>query len=253
MEDRVAGGLTLVAYYEGRPDVLTSLIRQIQAAAAALTGTLQARPLDSVHATLIALDGATAAPETDAPDPQPWEPTEHDAANLVKLCLHLQRTLDARQMNIRFGFDDRDHGLRSQGRSLHERGFTVKDDNLLLIGWPVLHGRPTGEIDQIRRGCERFGFRHKHYVHPGCVDPDLYLVLGRVDARAVGSAAIAAFETEIRRGLADHPSVVPLRASDLTIVRYTDRSLARDRSAGLRLTEITPSLEPAQLLKLLGG
>lgn len=248
------GGMTLVAYYGERPDILSSLIRSVQRAASQLTETFLPRPLNAVHATLIALDDASESEEEQGR--QPAAMTERDANRLLQLGRYLQGTLAARRISVQFGgFEDREYGMRSQGLKLYERSFSVKNGNLVLIGWPVVQGRPSSEIDRLRRECEQFGFRHKHFTSAECSDPDLYLVLGRIPRSSkLPSGAVTRFEAEIRHELSRQARVVPLGASDLAIVRYQDRSLPLNYGTRrLPLAEITPSTRSALLFKMLGS
>jgi hypothetical protein len=195
--------LTVVAFYGPKPDVLSTLIAAAQEVLGAEAGSaFRPRPVDDVHATILGLEDAPGcAGEVGA-----------------FLAAELRRAPLAVQFG---GFSPDETGLRSRGRTLHERS-VVLDGSAVVIGWPVEHGRPTARLGELRRECARFGVVHKYHRGTTALDPDVYMVIGTlaadVDAEAVRAAVLAT------------PTSVRLTAADVSFVRYTDPALPRASS-----------------------
>lgn len=200
---------TVVAWYGALPDALGRLVGDVQARAAATLGeAFVARDPGQVHATLIGLERA--------PDPFDPEP----------LAAHLCAML-AQPRTVRFGgFTPSDRRLLSRGATLHDRGFFVSGDKVVLVGWPWAAAGPRADLADIRAGCAAFGVTHRY----GADDPDAYLVVGDV-APGVPPASVSSLETSVRRELAASATHVPLSAADLALVTYANPALPRESTS----------------------
>jgi hypothetical protein len=192
---------TVVAWYATLPDALARLVASVQDRAAAYLGAaFTARDPEQVHATLIGLERASG----------PFDPRP--------LAAHLRAVL-ARPLTIQFGgFAPADRRMTSRGRPLHERGFTVRDGRVVLMGWPVDGDVPGPAIADVRDGCAAFGVTHRYGR-----DPDVYLVVGDV----TGAEPADGLEATVRGELAAAAVRAPLSADDLCLVTYTDPALPR--------------------------
>jgi hypothetical protein len=201
----LVSGATVVAWYGDKPPGLAGLIGRLQRACGA---GFAARPVAEVHATIIGLGGAAAG---------------HRDVDGVRR--HLAAGF-AEPMEIQFGgFARADRRLLSWGQTLHERSLGLRGNHLVLIGWPVTP-EPSSRLAEIRRGCERFGFRHKYHRGPEDLDPDAYLVLGEL--------APPASEGLVERLRDEHLATavrLPLTVGDLSLVEYTDARLPAATSA----------------------
>ncbi|GAB7047196.1 hypothetical protein JCM9534A_23220 [Catenuloplanes indicus JCM 9534] len=199
-----------MAFYGPKPKPLETLIARVQGLAASHLPGFRPRPMPEVHATLLGLE-----------DPA-------RAADLPLLLRHLTAALHRPGMSVQFGgFADREYPISSRDRGLHERSFLVSDANVVLIGWPVdgRSGEPTPALDDLRRSCQAFGFRHRYHLCPGDTDPDCYLVVGRTPGGSA-PAHVTVAETAIRNELAASPPTrISLTTADVRLVRYSDTTL----------------------------
>ncbi|MDH6136709.1 hypothetical protein P3T37_006140 [Kitasatospora sp. MAA4] len=220
---------TVVAFYGAKDDALLSIILEIQRAAGEEFGAdFTPRTADEVHATLIGLGDILKTPNGKG------TPSERRPVDLVA---YICSFFSNHQITAQFGgFKNDSHALRSRGRSLHERSLVIDDDALVIIGWPLREpaagADPSDVLDGVRAQCQRFGFRHK-YHGSNTVDPDLYMVLGRLARHEGRSDAqrVQSFERNTRKLLAEiRPALVTMDAERLSVVFYSDRSLPSSSS-----------------------
>jgi hypothetical protein len=206
--------------------------------AARLGASYLPRPLATTHSTLIGLEALG-----------PLEPSEglrarlRDTrhADLGGFAGHLRRALHEAPVTVQFGgFPDRDLGLSSRGRRLHERSLVADRDQVVLIGWPVdAAGHPGPVLDRLRRDAGRFGFEHRYPLSETAIDPDAHVVVGEL-VDGVPADELSAALAAARAALAGRPRRVPLRWDDLTIVVYDDTRLPLDSTAVVPWTEVAP-------------
>jgi hypothetical protein len=217
---------TLVAFYGAKPDPLRTLIEAVQERAASLLPGFAARPMAEIHSTLIGL-------ETPIRQVSP--------AEVDRFIDHVRTSLDRCAMVLQFGaFVDRDYALRSRGRRLYDRSFLVNGESVVLIGWPIEEssGEFVPALDTLRRSFQDFGFRHRYHTTPTDSDPDSYLVIGSLTI-ALDADRVTAAESDIRRFLSASSAVrVPLRSTDISVVRYEEPGLAEPTSRVYPLTAI---------------
>jgi hypothetical protein len=228
--------LTIVAYYDRKPSELTSLILQLQDMVfERLDGNLRRRNIDEVHATIIQVSG----PLSECPErPSVWQ-------SFAPLAGELKRRLRAMPLTIRFGgYDPLDHRAMSRGRSLYERSLTVEGrGDLVLIGWPAdeRDGAPISPaLDQMRRGLQTFGVRHKYHDTSSAVDADLHLVIGHLISPRAQNIDPQIENTMIvaREFMRRTPITVPLTDRHLQVIRYIDGALPRESSIAMSLDQL---------------
>jgi len=192
---------TVVAWYDTLPDALARLVAHVQAMATGFLGAaFVARDPSQVHATLIGLERA----------PAPFDPEP--------LAAHLHAVL-ARPLTIQFGgFPPSDRRLLSRGLPLHDRGFSIRDGRVVLMGWPVDGDVPRPVLADVRQGCAAFGVTHRYGP-----DPDVYLVVGDVTSGENADRLEAAVRSDLARAAVR----APLAARDLCLVTYDDPALPR--------------------------
>jgi hypothetical protein len=207
---------TIVAFYGKKSGELPRQIAAVQRlVSAALGPSFRPWPLKVVHATIIAL-----------------RPTRSfDVPDRVEQLLGYIKDVFSAGLTVQIGgFADRDYRIHSQGRRLYERSFIMSGGNAVIMGWPIkVNGAgadPTTMLDDIRRECERLGFRHKYHDSPLAVDPDCYMSIGRFAIDEVSDDVVADCEQSIRGFLSNHPIYVPIRLDDVSFVVYEDRHLS---------------------------
>lgn len=184
-----------------------------------------ARPLDGVHATLCTLDDLGPWADLDAvvsPDGRP--------AAEVDQVVDVVRRWDGFPLHVQLGgFEDRDVGLRSRGARPHARTVTHSGGQVVLIGWPVVGGRPTTDLAGLRRALAEVGAVHRH----GADDPDVHLVIGEL---AGTDDAVQGAMRWARDHLRRSPCRVDLSPEVISVVAATDRRLPADASRSAYLS-----------------
>lgn len=234
-----------------------------------------------IHGTLIGLEEVTGLPDTDPPthyNANLWHGRGELRAMDLECALRLARSLPP--MTIRFGgFQPQDRGIESRGHSAYARSFGIdwRTGKVVIIGWVVsaqyagaqksdfwqksdffredddLHGYT--KLWAIRRTfAERCGMHHKYED-----DSDFFVTIGELtglagldepiltELRDAGEEAAEA----LRKQLADPRRAIdlPLRAEDLSVVRYMDESLDPAGSLAFPITD--PDLDVAALWRSL--
>lgn len=206
-----ASGQTVVAFYdtERKPDDLVSFLEEVQRRVANEFGsTFRAKPIAEIHATLLRLEN----------------PVEiGDAPNPANLLAWLGELLGEGSVSVRFGgFPPDETGISSRGRRPYERAFGIDKGIVVLIGWPVEHGRPIDRLDGIRRHAQEHGFRHRYHVSEADTDPDVYMVIGWTEADPAEQEKVA---SAMRGWLSQRGCTVSLLSENVAVVTYTDTDL----------------------------
>ncbi len=203
---------TVVAWYGNKPPPLAQLIGSLHRSAARWCGSgFVPRPVPDVHATVLGLESSGAPRDLDG------------------VLRHLATEFERVPVDVQFGgFADTDRRMSSRGQTLHERSLGLWAGHLVLIGWPMAP-EPSPRLGEIRRSCERFGFRHKYHrgpdvLDPDVLDPDVYLVVGDVAEPRAGLVE------RLRREVLATPVRVPLVMGDVVLVEYVDARLPASTS-----------------------
>lgn len=228
-------GVTIVAYYGEKSEALAELIRSIQALASrAFRDGFEPRAVGAVHSTII---GVTEPKQkSNVPHRTSHADSANEDLNMNGYCSHLLRYVRARNLELRLGgfLPDREYGFLSRGASLYERSISVRNNQIVLIGWLSQRGRVGDYLDQIRHDALPYGLRHKYGSQFHDFDPDAYFVLGELDRSCVYDRQVTEFEGLVRPELAKAISV-PLRPEDIWLISYTDTRLPMTSSESVPL------------------
>jgi hypothetical protein len=212
---------TIVAFYGPEPGPLDDLVADLQARLTSTFGDgFRPRPPETVHATVIGLERRIGTrPDIDG------------------VAGYLDAALRNEPLCLRFGGfpETTTHPGFDEEGPLFERTLFVQDGNVVLMGWPVDPAdpdRPTNRLAALRKGCERYGFVHKYHDpdRPALLDPDAYLVLGRLQRRDHPLGELT------RPGPLARPTLIPLRPADLRIVEFEDSTLPTATSSARPLS-----------------
>lgn len=197
---------TVVAWYGAKAAPLQALIGGLQDVARRVVGTgFTPRPPADVHATILGL-------ETPVPG------VRRDLEGLVR---YLAAELGREPLDVQFGgFAGTDRRMRSGGETLYRRSLVAQGTLLVLVGWPMAPD-PSPRLGEIRRRCERYGFRHKYHRRPDDLDVDAYLVVGDFAQPGQGRALME----ELRHEVLAAPVRVVLGVEDVSLMQYVDTRL----------------------------
>lgn len=199
---------TVVAWYRDQPVGLTQLADSLQRAARTCIGeAFTPRPLPDLHATILGLES----------------PVPGACRDLDGVLRHLVAEFEQEPVDVQFGgFADADRRMLSRGKILRERSLVLQGTTLVLIGWPMAPG-PSARMGEIRRRCERYGFRHKYHRQAADLDADIYLALGDIgDPAQAGPVEVV---ERLRREVLATAVRVPLTAEVVSLVEYVDARL----------------------------
>lgn len=210
----MSAGASVVAYY-GEKDPgseFAGLVTEVQERTARELGEcFHARELHEVHATIIGLEIIRGRP------------------SMSDLFEYLRERFKEGEdaVTIQFGgFAPAYRGMLSRGLTLYERSFTIMGRDVMLMGWPVEEGQPSGALDVVRRECGRRGFEHKYHTDESSVDADCYVSVGWLDGDP-GDARLTEASAQLRGHLSRTKIKVPLTPSDIGVAVYEDRNLPR--------------------------
>jgi len=215
---RPARDAAVVAWYGRESAQLRALRTHVHGLLAdALGAAFVPRAEGTLHSTVLGLDAFAPFP----PGPAGEAVVQRTAgADLDGLLVELGRTFDTSPVVQFGGFGgDQDLPVTSRGQHLADRTLVRHGRTVVLVGWPVVDGAPSWQLDELRRCCVRRGFAHR-YPFP---DPDAHMVVGEVtDAAADEQVA------QVRSALASQPFVVAVPTTELQVVTYTDHRLPPD-------------------------
>jgi hypothetical protein len=141
------------------------------------------------------------------------------------------------------GFTNREYPFMSRKTLPYERSFSVQDDKVVVMGWPV-RGEPLlappatctdalqearlypPTLDLIRHAAQGYGILHGYHRAATDVDNDLFFRIGLVDPKAMTPFTTSAVEVQTRQILsAQRPVVIKVGLEDIYIVAYEDDRL----------------------------
>jgi hypothetical protein len=217
-------GATVVGFYGEKPAALTGWLMALQDRILQEMPGFTSRKIDEVHVTVIGLEYAVRAVS---------------AADVLNLARYLTGCFKD-GIELQFGGYEPGKGtFTSRGQDLYTRSFSLAGGQCVLIGWPATSSDKSQDLRNslatVRRGAERFGFRHRYHRVSDDRDPDCYMVVGDYDEEYARRYHAAPYATEaaIRNYLAVNPLSVSLRAEDLSVVRYQSPTLESASSSSL--------------------
>jgi len=233
--------VTLVSIYGEKDTELTTLITRcqelvIQAIGSAFT------PYDpqQIHATIIGLERYRSSAYNANFLKYRGREVEMDFAGF------LTYLRSSHEIPFKFqlgGFADRDYPFTSRMSGPYERSFSMQDEKVVLMGWPIdgnlspvrsassdggvldARGYPA-TLDIIRRAAQAFGILHRYHCAVTDVDNDLYFRIGVIEAKAVSAATKSGLEVQGRKLMSMQPPVVTeVGLENIYIAAYEDDRL----------------------------
>jgi hypothetical protein len=141
------------------------------------------------------------------------------------------------------GFANREYPFTSRETIPYERSFSVQDDKVVVIGWPI-RGEPSllprstaaaiaqeariypATLDAIRHAAQQFGILHRWHRTLTDVDNDLFFRIGMIDSKSLTPAATRMLESQARDYLSSQPPlVIEIPLDDISIAAYEDDRL----------------------------
>jgi hypothetical protein len=236
--------LTLVALYGDKSLALSSFISSCQGMTSAALGPAF-RPYDlrQVHATIIGLEHSAGLFPQNA---NFWRLRGQRTLMDLSGYLGSLGTSSELPFNVQIaGFAEQDRPFSSRGASPFERGFSIRGDKAVLMGWPCAiasRGMPKSyprRLDSIRRRAQEFGILHAYHRSETDLDNDFFFRIGLVDRRALSRDAASELEHELRRHMSRlGPLMVNVGPGDLQVAAYRDERLP------LSSTRVWPPNDP---------
>ena len=233
--------LTLVSFYGDKPRDFAGLIARCQQLVAKTVGSAFI-PYDvrQVHATIIGLE-RHHAPAYNA------NFFKHRGRNVpMDFSGFLTRLRESGRIPFEVqlgGFANRDYPFTSRDKTPFERSFSVQEDEVVVMGWPVQVTPPDTPaatpatrtkvtrsypptLDGLRRAAQNYGILHRYHRAETDADNDLFFRIGLIDAKAVAPEAIDALEKQARKYLStQRPLVIRVGLEDIYIAAYDDDRL----------------------------
>ena len=153
------------------------------------------------------------------------------------------------------GFGNREYPFRSRNAVPYERSFSIQDDRVVVLGWP-LRGCPFATppatpqeyaqesrlypltLDEIRHAAQRFGILHSYHRALTDVDNDLFFRIGVVTPTSLPSGAASALEQQVRQTFSEQPPlIVDITLNDLYAAAYDDERLPLGSTQAWSMTD----------------
>jgi hypothetical protein len=227
----------VVAWYGREPTELRRLRDHVHGLLSdALGSAFVPRAVGTLHSTIIGLDGLAPFPPGPVQDALAERTT---GADLGGLLLELRSVVHSSPPVIQFGgFGDGEHPVTSRGQRLADRTLVVDGRKVVLVGWPVVEGSATWQLDELRRRCARRGFAHRYPLDDTATDPDAHMVVGEI-AGVADRARILDEVVRIRGSLASTPLLLAMAAEEISVVTYTDPRLPFSTTEAAPLVSLT--------------
>lgn len=213
--------MTFVAYYGQKSMEMEEFIRELQHSLPQNIG-FTPRPLIDIHMTvswippdlLTRQEIDTLRRSGELPPP------------LQAPLREFAEKLDHSTVCLQFGSFDESEVMRSRGKSLHERSFSIMGDKAVLMGWPTMDGHAEKTLAALRSLLLQSGIDHQYREVDGSMDADAYMVVG--DVHSEDADETSALSSAGQTWLASHQLRCTLSADDLSLVVYSDRKLPMD-------------------------
>lgn len=253
--------VTLVSLYGEKEGNLAPLISQCQDLVAKVVGSTFTRyELPQVHATIIGLE---RRPDSSASNANFSKHRSRDIVMDFDGFLAYVRSCGHFPFEVQIGgFANRDYPFTSRKTLPYERSFSIQDDKVVLMGWPLrgepVHGPPVTPqgwvqeariypptLDVVRHAAQRFGILHEYHRVLTDADNDLFFRIGLIDdPKSVTPATASVAQSQVRQFLSTQsPLVVGIRLSDVYIAAYEDNRLPLSSTQSWPLTDPTVSGE----------
>jgi hypothetical protein len=225
--------VTLVAHYGHKHQALSVLVRDVQAKLLDLFGPpfLPYEP-EQVHGTVIGLEGCRLGQIL-------RNENSGLPMNLGKLVEFL-RGPRLKPIRVQVGGyqSSGEYPFRSRNAHPYLRSFSIQGDIAVAMGWPIQGTEFANSLDQLRRGFQEFGVRHKWHRTDVEIDNDFFFVLGTIDRGVTDPAALKSSTGMIRSELSSHgKTLVEISRDTLRLVGYSNPQLPRATSCSYGLDE----------------
>jgi hypothetical protein len=233
--------LTLVSHYGEKPSEFARLITELQTSVSRCLRSFRCYEPRQVHGTLIGLEGVRM--ENGIRNENFFRHRgETRPIEFSGLLTFLRHDFHGFEICVG-GFEaERDYGFTSRGQHPFVRSFTFQQQMAVAMGWPTRGSAFSSELEEFRRGVQRFGVLHKWHRAPGEIDNDFFFVLGRSED-VIPENTRRDVEQELREQLrAREPLQLPVNRQTISLVAYQDAQLTPASSRIFRLTDadLTP-------------
>ncbi|ELS02527.1 hypothetical protein Xen7305DRAFT_00022410 [Xenococcus sp. PCC 7305] len=236
--------ISLVAFYGKKPSPLSKLIIKIQNCLGQLPGFIPYQ-IEQIHGTILGCEGW----QTSEGLVNKWfyltrkEIRYLDYDGWLK-CLQRDGGIDPFFVYVGGYQRDLNYHFLSRGQHLYDRSFQIQkaEDAThipILIGWPQKKNLITPDLDNFRRGAQKFGFLHKYHREADSIDNDFYLRLGTIKGLLTKEKRITV-EHHIQQILTQESTVkLSIDSNSLAFAQYQDLSLSLATTKILPLAAIT--------------
>lgn len=243
--------VSLVAFYKEKQEYLSSFLNDLNNKLKQCLGSsYTAYSVNQIHATLIGLERLQRPNEI-------YNFNFHTNYGVERV-MHIQETLrhidntSLLPIPIKIGgyLTNTDYGFTSFGQHPWNRTFTIHENKIILMGWPVHTAIDSYPLANLRRSFEEFGILHKWHRKPLEIDNDCYFVLGLIEPGANCAIKVTKTLLTMRNHLAEiTPVTLTLTKDTLSFVSYTDITLPSTTTRNLTISEAIR--DPDQLTSLL--
>jgi len=240
--------LTLVAFYDSKPEPLVQLVDALQSALhSGLGSAFSAYTVEQVHATIVGLEGRRLDAEAINANliQATGKPSVMDLGGLFRFMQQI------RPFHVRIGSfaAQKTYPFASRGLHPYNRSFAINGSLAALMGWPVAGESYPLTLDSLRRECTRYNVLHKYHQKEGDIDNDLFLVLGQIERGSISDEDVEHVQDALRQHLAQRePLDLVIRPEDLSVVAYTDARLPSAGSVCYSLPDAFARVEELTLL-----
>jgi hypothetical protein len=246
----VGRNLTLVAFYDSKPDTLVQLVDLVQTALrTGLGSAFSAYTVEQVHATIVGLEGWRIGAE--AFNANMIQVTGRPSAMDLRGLFRFMQEIPPFHIRIGGFAAQKIYPFASRGLHPYIRSFAINGSLAVLMGWPVAGESYPMTLDNLRRECAHYNVLHKYHQKKDDIDNDFFLVLGQVAHGSISDEKVEYVQDALRQHLAKRePLDLVIQPEDLSVVAYTD---ARLPAAGSERYSLSDAFDRVKELILLYG
>ena len=236
-------GVSLVAFYGGKPRALQQLIVSLQQLLQReFKDNYIPYDIEQVHATIIGCEGL----KTEAGIVNKWFYDLRNEVRYLDLAGFLEYLLTSKLLPLEISFagyqPNINYQFLSRNRHPSDRSIQLQTSKNsivpILIGWSCRKNHITDKIERLRRDLQQFGFLHKYHKQPQDIDNDFYLRLGTIEGQ-YNPQFITTIQQQFNNYLQTiAPTNVTLSKENLAIVKYQDLALTFNSTRIYSLTNL---------------
>lgn len=180
--------ISLITLYGPKPVELQKLITECQNKISTILGAgFLAYDIKQVHGTIVSLERSSGKSNSNFVSyKKHFEQMDFDGL------LHFLRAGGVFPFQVQIGgFTNRDYPFTSRGKRPYERSFILRDDKVVLMGWPIRGQHLTitspepvdliqesriypNILDNMRKAVQTYNILHSYHHDPTDVDNDYY-------------------------------------------------------------------------------